>query len=312
MSDFPQIVGVGHNCLDYLCTVEAYPPEDGSTHITAIAEQGGGAAATAVVASSRLGFRSAFIGKLGDDDSGRKIIASLQKDKVDTSYIDIVPGGRSSVSYLMVNPANASRTKFPYPDELAPIEWNERLVKLVGRADALHIDGTKYDNALSAVRIAKASGVTVSLDGCSMQRDNEKNKALASLADILIMNARYPLRVSGIEDYARALLEMSQWGAKIVIGTQGASGCMAVIGGSVFRFPAYTVAAVDTTGAGDVFHGAFLAGCFKGMDLETNIKFASAVSALKCMKVGGRDGIPSYDEALSFMNGRKSEKMRVL
>ncbi|MGI5055606.1 carbohydrate kinase family protein [Treponema socranskii] len=312
MSDFPQIVGVGHNCLDYLCTVEAYPPEDGSTHITSIAEQGGGAAATAVVAAVRLGLRGAFVGKLGDDDTGKKILALLQKDNVDTSYIDIVPGGRSSVSYLMVNPANASRTKFPYPDELAPIEWDERLAKLVGRADALHIDGTKYDNAFSAVRIAKEAGVTVSLDGCSMQRDNEKNKALASLVDILIMNARYPLLVSGIADYARALLEMSHRGPKIVIGTQGSSGCMAVIGGSVFRFPAYTVAAVDTTGAGDVFHGAFLAGYFKGMDLETNIKFASAVSALKCMKVGGRDGIPSYEDALSFMNARTIEKTLVL
>ena len=312
MSDFPQIVGVGHNCLDYLCTVEAYPPEDGSTHITSIAEQGGGAAATAVVAASRLGCRSVFIGRLGDDDTGKKILALLQKDNVDTSYIDIVPGGRSSVSYLMINPANASRTKFPYPDKLAPIEWDERLVKLVGGAHALHIDGTKYDNALSAVRIAKKAGVTVSLDGCSMQRDNEKNKALASLADILIMNARYPLLVSGIADYARALLEMSHWGPKIVIGTQGSSGCMAVIGGGVFLFPAYDVAAVDTTGAGDVFHGAFLAGYFKGMDLEVNIKFASAVSALKCTKVGGRNGIPSYADALSFMNGRTIEKIRML
>ena len=312
MSDFPGIVGVGHNCLDYLCTVEAYPPEDGSTHITAIAEQGGGAAATAVVAFSRLGRSAAFIGKLGDDDAGRKIIDSLQKNGVDTSYIDIVEGGRSSVSYLMVNPANASRTKFPYPDELPPIEWDERLTQLVREAKALHIDGTKYDNALSAARIAKEAGVTVSLDGCSMQRDNEKNKTLASLADILIMNARYPLLVSGIKNYAEALLAMSHRGAKIVIGTQGASGCMAVIGESVFRFPAYEVPARDTTGAGDVFHGAFLAGYFKGMDLETNIKFASAVSALKCMEVGGRAGIPSYEDALSFMNGRTIEKVRVL
>ena len=74
MSDFPQIVGVGHNCLDYLGTVEAYPPEDGSTHITSIAEQGGGAAATAVVAAVRLGLRGAFVGKLGDDDTGKKIL----------------------------------------------------------------------------------------------------------------------------------------------------------------------------------------------------------------------------------------------
>ena len=87
---------------------------------------------------------------------------------------------------------------------------------------------------------------------------------------------------------------------------------MAVIGESVFRFPAYEVPARDTTGAGDVFHGAFLAGYFKGMDLEANIKFASAVSALKCTKVGGRDGIPSYEDTLSFMNSRTINKIQVL
>ncbi|MGI5174297.1 carbohydrate kinase family protein [Treponema sp. OMZ 840] len=305
MNDFPSIVGVGHNCIDYLCTVECYPPEDGSTHITAIDVQGGGAAATAMVAASRLGYSSALAGKLADDSAGIKIMRFLQDDGVNTDYISLESGGRSSVSYVMVNPQNGTRTKFPYPDNLSAIEWNQRLKDLICKAKIVHLDGTRYENALAAAEIAKKAGVSVSLDGCSMQADNEKNKILAGMTDILIMNAKYPTRVSGIKDYKAALLEIAQWGPKIVIGTQGGEGCFAVIDGKVVHFPAYRVPVVDTTGAGDVFHGAFLVGFLEGMDLHTNIRFASAVAALKCTKIGGRSGIPGYEKGYSFMNEGK-------
>ena len=302
----PQIVGVGHNCLDRLCTVEAYPPEDGSTHITSISVQGGGAVATALAASARLGIPSALAGHLGEDETGREIRALLEADGVDTRYIRAIPGGRSSVSYVMVDPRTSTRTKFPYPDDLPAITWDEELTALIEQAAVLHLDGTRYENALAAAKIAKAAGVTVSLDGCSMQGDNEKNIALASMADILIMNAKYPLRVSGREDYGEALLEMAGWGPKVVIGTQGAQGCLAVIDGALRRFPAFQVEAIDTTGAGDVFHGAVLAGYLWGMDLEETIRFASAVSALKCTQIGGRAGIPTYDAALAFLARHRS------
>ena len=297
----PMIVGVGHSCLDRLCTVEAYPPEDGSTHITSISIQGGGAVATALAAAARLGTSAAMAGHLGADENGQKIRALLEADGVDTRYIRDIPGGRSSVSYVMVNPAKSTRTKFPYPDDLPLILWDDALRKAIRQARVLHLDGTRYENALSAAKIAKAAGVTVSLDGCSMQADNEKNIALASLADILIMNAKYPTRVSGRADYGEALLEMAGWGPKIVIGTQGAQGCLAVMDGALRRFPAFEVEAVDTTGAGDVFHGAFLAGYLRGMDLEENIRFASAVSAIKCTRIGGRAGIPTFEAAMEFL-----------
>lgn len=304
MSEYPQIVGVGHNCLDRLCTVEAYPPEDGSTHITSITVQGGGAVATAMAAAARLGASSAIVGHLGDDEAGGEICRLLRADGVSTQWITRIEGERSSVSYVMIDPSHGSRTKFPYHDTLPPIEWNGARADVIRHAKVLHLDGTRYENAVRAAEIAKAAGVTVSLDGCSMQTDNARNRALASMADILIMNAKYPTRVSGKEDYAEALLEMSAWGPKIVIGTRGDQGCMAVIDGRVVTFPAYRVKAVDTTGAGDVFHGAFLVGWLRGMELRENIRFAGAVSALKCTKIGGRTGIPTVEAALELMAQR--------
>ena len=301
MRDTPMIVGVGHSCLDRLCTVETYPPEDSSTHITSISVQGGGAVATALAASARLGTPSAMLGYLGADGTGREIRELLDSDGVDTRYIRDIPGGRSSVSYVMVNPAKSTRTKFPYPDDLPPIQWDGELTAALRGAKVLHLDGTQYENALSAAKLAKAAGVTVSLDGCSVRAGSEKCAALAAMADILIMNAKYPTQVTGRADYGEALLEMAGWGPKIVIGTQGARGCLAVMGGQLRRFPAFSVEAVDTTGAGDVFHGAFLAGYLRGMDLEENIRFASAVSAIKCTQIGGRAGIPTLDAAMAFM-----------
>ena len=292
MSGGAWIVGVGHDCLDYLCTVEAYPPEDGSTHITAMTCAGGGAAATAVAAASRLGVPAGMVDVLGDDDTGARIRALLEQDGVDTSSIRTVPGGRSSVSYVMIDPAHGSRTKFPYPAALPPIGWDADQVRTVQNARAVHLDGTRYADALRAAQLAKAAGVTVSLDGCSMQADNEKNRALASMSDILIMNYRYPVMVTGIDDYEKALLEMAHWGPEVVIGTQGERGCLAVIGGRVRRFPAYPVQVADTTGAGDVFHGAFLAGRLRGLELEENIR--------------GRAGIPTWEETMAFLERRKT------
>ena len=210
----------------------------------------------------------------------------------------------------MVNRENGSRTKFPERDTNPPIEWNEALEKEIASADVLHLDGTGWENAVKAAEIAKRHGITVSLDGCSMQKDDEKNRILASSSDILIMNRKYPLRVSGKESYEEALLEMATWGPKIVIATLGEKGSLAVVDGVVKAYPAFTsLPVVDTTGCGDVFHGAFLSALLKGKDTEEAIFFASAASALKATEKGGRKGIPTWERVTEFLeNSWKQQK----
>ena len=299
----PYVVGIGHCCRDTICTVEAYPPEDGSTHILSMDDsQGGGAVATALVAMARLGMRTEVIANLGTDATGDAIAAEFATEGVGMRGITRIAGGRSSVSYVMVNPEKGTRTKFPYRDDLPPIVFDEEKRSLIRGATALHLDGTHYENALNPARIAKEAGVPVSLDGCSMQQDNAKNLALAAMADILIMNARYPLRVSGqpgIEEALRAMAALG--GAKVVITTHGGEGCWVLINGCLRRFPAFPVKTVDTTGAGDVFHGAFLTAWLEGRGIEESIRFASAVSALKCTRYGGRAGIPGREAVEVFL-----------
>lgn len=296
-----KIIGVGHCCYDYLCTVEEYPAEDSSTHILSISNQGGGAVGTAMVAAARQGIEAGMIANLGDDEVGRLIRRGFEEEEVDLSSVVTVPGGRSSVSYVMVDTAKGTRTKFPYRDELPPIEWNATQREALRTAEILHLDGTHYENALTAARLAKEYGTLISLDGCSMQKDNAKNRALAAMADILIMNARYPYRVAETDDLESALHYFGSLGPAVVISTGGSEGCTALLHGKIVHFPSFSVKAVDTTGAGDVFHGAFLSQYLSGASVEVCIRYASATSALKCMEMGGRSGIPTREKVLSFL-----------
>lgn len=294
-----RIVGIGHCCQDTICAVEAYPPEDGSTHILSMDDsQGGGAVATALAAASKLGAACAMIAHVGDDPVGGRIVDGLAGFGVDVSQMRFIPGGRSSSSIVMVDPEKGTRTKFPYRDALPPLEFDQAQRAMIAAADILHLDGTRYENALRAAEIAHAAGTLVSLDGCSRQKDNEKNLRLAELADILIMNAVYPFAVSGKTDRDEALAFFENLGSKrAVMMTAGAEGVYARINGRTARFPAFPVRAVDTTGAGDVFHGAFLAKWLETPDIAACVRFAAAAAALKCLMPGGRAGIPERAEA---------------
>ena len=302
MKEF-QIVGVGYNCVDVICMVEDFPVENSSTHITSRITQGGGASATAIVAASRLGARCAFVGNLGNDMISDECIRMFKEDGVCTDYLVKRDDCFGLESIVMVNPENGSRTKFPQRDFNPTITWTDELKEVIKNCDVVHLDGTHYENALNAAMLAKEYGVTVSLDGCSMQKDNEKNKALASLADILIMNSKYPLRVSGKPTYNDALIEMSTWGRKEIVGcTLGEDGSKFVIGGGVVDFPCFKAPkVVDTTGCGDVFHGSFLSAYVSGMDLVSCIRFASATASCKCAVPGGRAGIPDRSTVLRII-----------
>ena len=290
----PELVGVGHICQDHLCVIEAYPPEDGSTRITEIEFQGGGAAATATVAAARLGIDTALIGNLGADRIGDEIVDELLREGVDVSALDRLEGVRSLSSYVMICPERGTRTKFPFKDRMAPIAWSQLQRETLSGAKVLHLDGTHYENAVRAASLAKEHGVTVSLDGSTRQRDNDLNRRLASMADVLITNAGYPMLVSGEESLGEALLELSTWGPEFVAATAGQDGVYAVVGGEVRHSPAFNVEVVDTTGAGDVFHGAFLAARLRGKGVEDCIRFAQYAAGRKCGQMGGRRGIPDW------------------
>ena len=160
------VVGIGDVAYDNLCIVERYPEEDGSSHILEMHNQGGGCCATALVAASRLGFSTAFIGNTGDDEAGRQIRETFVQDNVNIEGVDIIRGRRSSLGFVMIDPVKSTRTKFPYRNNLPDIAWTEEKYELIRNARIIHIDSTNINNAMTAARIAREAGVTVSMDGC--------------------------------------------------------------------------------------------------------------------------------------------------
>ena len=295
------ITGVGAAVLDYLNVIEAYPQEEGSTHITQIIRQGGGACATAVVAAKRLGMYGQMITSVGDDETGKQILDGLDEEGIDTTMIEVVPGGISPHSEIMVNPETGTRTKFVCSSTLPPIEWNADQIAVLKNSDILHVDGTRYDNAMAAIEIAKQNHIMVSVDGRHLEKDRELSRRMAEMADILIMSASYSRLVTNAGRAEDGMAYFASRGPKVIISTQGTHGCLAWIDGHVEVFPGYSVKAVDSTGAGDVFNGAFIAAYMRGSDVRQSIRYATIAAALKCTQIGGRAGIPTDKEIRSYL-----------
>ena len=295
------ITGVGAAVLDYLNVIEAYPQEEGSTHITQIIRQGGGACATAVVATKRLGMYGQMITSVGDDETGKQILDGLDEEGIDTTMIEVVPGGISPHSEIMVNPETGTRTKFVCSSTLPPIEWNADQIAVLKNSDILHVDGTRYDNAMAAIEIAKQNHIMVSVDGRHLEKDRELSRRMAEMADILIMSASYSRLVTNAGRAEDGMAYFASRGPKVIISTQGTHGCLAWIDGHVEVFPGYSVKAVDSTGAGDVFNGAFIAAYMRGSDVRQAIRYATIAAALKCTQIGGRAGIPTDKEIRSYL-----------
>ena len=304
MKAFPEIIGVGHCCQDYICSIENYPPEDSSTHILDLDDsQGGGGMATAMVAAARLGSGVGIIANLSDDEVGKKILKGLEEEGIDTSLIRILKGYRSSLGIVMVNRTKGSRTKFPYHDNLPDIDFDESTIEVMRHAKVLHLDGTRFPNAINAARIGKSLGLEISLDAASFKKKREENIHLLQMADIIIADEKYPGKLLGIDDEEQALLKMEgQFHPKILAMTLGKRGYLYIREGKVLHEDAYPVEAVDSTGAGDTFHGAFLSEYLRTKDTSRSLRFASAAAALKCTAPGGRAGIPKYEEVINFMN----------
>jgi sugar/nucleoside kinase (ribokinase family) len=295
------ILGIGHTAFDTFCVVGEMPIPDTECWLDAVENQGGGAAAQAVVTASRLGMRAAFAGSVGDDSAGRFLVRDFRREKVDTGCLAVQRGKETSKAFIVTESSSGRRTLFVYAGTLSEFRLNDRTRRAIKKSRCVHLDATTFGVAEESADFSRACGVMVSLDGCEIQADHDLTARLVSKVDILITNESYPMALTGLKDDDEALLALAKMGPRIVISTKGSKGCRIVEGGSIKAYPAYKVRVVDTTGAGDVFHGAFLTAHLRGWGMDDSIKFASACSAINCMTLGGRKGIPSLKEVQGFI-----------
>ncbi len=298
-----KIVGIGANVCDTLITVPFYPDEDTKLRADTITQSGGGPCATGLVAASKLGEKCAYIGTLTDDSAGKFLKSDLEKYSVSTEYVNIEPGYTSFSSFICLASDTTSRTCVFHKGDIP--EWNLSLEQKQAVADAeiLMIDGNEINAALQAVKIAKDSKTKVLYDAGGLYDGVEE---LLPYADILIPSEEFSLGYTGADNASGAAkILFEKYSPEVVVITQGKKGGIIYDGKEIKDYPAFCVDAVDSNGSGDVFHGAFAFAVASGYDYYKACIFSSAVSALKCTKIGARLGVPSFEETIKFLKERE-------
>lgn len=293
-----RIACVGIAVLDRIWYLNDLPKEGGKYVAGDYKEVGGGPAATAAVAAAKLGAEVDFIGRVGDDDTGNRLLAELQAYGVNTRYTRIVKGARSSQSAVLVDAAGERIiANYPSPDLPACADW---MVDIdFSQWDAVLADVRWHHGAKQAFTLARANGVTTVLDADVTPQDIAE---LVALSDHAAFSAPGLVRLTGVTDAPAALKQAKTLTNGHVYVTQGAQGCLWLENSRLRHLPAFHVDVVDTTGAGDVFHGALAVSLAQKTETAEAIRFASAVAALKCTRPGGRAGIPDCDQTRSFLS----------
>jgi len=295
------VVGVGINVIDYLFRIPRFPEPDTKSDAIGAATQGGGLTATALVACARLGLRTRYIGKFGGDQIGRLAREELAAEGLDLGASVVAAGVPHRLSIVLVEEGTGHRTIIRHIDPRIWLRPEELTRDAVCAGRLLHLDGYEGDAAIQAARWAREAGIPVSVDA---ERFTQRREELFRLTDILIVAQRFGQEVTGHGDVGAILEAMHRLGPRVVGLTRGEHGSVLSVGGERIEAAGFRVDVVDTNGAGDVFHGAFVYGVLQGWEAGHILLFANAVSALKCTRLGGRTGIPSRDEALAFLRAR--------
>jgi len=293
------VIGIGMCAHDCLVEVARYPKADEKVEVVSWDEQGGGPVATALATLSKLGVSCSFHGIAGDDTEGNRIRQAFRAAGVDASGLRTRPSSRSHFSFIVVEKGTGRRTIFwrrPSGRELTRRELGHAFLR---GADFLLLDGLMKDVSLYAAKKARAAGVPVMLDA---GRVREGMVEIARHCDYLVGSETFA-REMGLDKvgFRKKILSL---GVKAATFTLGGRGSFTLTKDDCFETPAFKVKVVDTTGAGDVFHGAYVYGLLQKWELRKVVEFASAVAAIKCTKVGGRKGIPTYRQVSAFMRSR--------
>ncbi|MFO7695807.1 MAG: carbohydrate kinase family protein [Anaerolineae bacterium] len=307
MTDKPQIVGLGLATLDVLIRTQDMPNWEHGARFDAFGFDGGGPVGTAMCAAARLGARVGFVGTAGNDHVADLKVELLTEFDVDISRLLRRDQPEDQVVIVYVDSRTGERVFSgfgrPRQNTLRPDELDKDYIL---SADYLHLEGMHPEAALQAAKWMHEAGKPVVLDGSKTQEPDVRpfHRELIPYVTILICGEGFGRALAGVEGLYEAGERILEMGPSIVVQTEGADGSYTVTRDERFHTPAYPVEVVDTTGAGDVFHGAYIVGMLHGWDLRTVARFSTAVSALKCTKLGGRGPIPNYGQVESFLRER--------
>lgn len=287
------VVGMGLNSVDFLTVVPEFPAPNSKIKMLEFSKQGGGQVATALVALSRWGVKTKYIGKVGSDEWGQFSLQSLHQEGVNVSSVTTEPDATNQFATILVDASTGDRTILWNRDDRLMYREGELRKEEVCCGRLLHLDGHDIRAAIQCARWAKEESIPTVVD---LDKVEPLTPELIQEIDFLITSSRFPTLYTGIPDQNEAFLELQKQAPGFLCTTLGPSGAMAWVNGEKFYAGGFDVKAWDTTGAGDVFHGGFIYGLLQNWEVEKILKFANAAAALKCLDLGGRRGIPTLNK----------------
>jgi sugar/nucleoside kinase (ribokinase family) len=309
------VLGIGVVAVDDLIFLRQFPSPDSKASVLGRERHPGGLTGTALVAARRMGARCAYAGTLGDDELSRFILDSLAAEGVSTECVLRREGARPSHSTILIDTTTKTRTILCDSDGVVGPDPDRLPEKEILSAGVLFVDHLGLAGMVRAARLAREAGIPVVAD--LEASDGPLFGELLALVDHLILPWDVATALTGASSgpaAARGLwgapVDAKTGGRAVVVVTRGTEGswCVSVERpGEVFHQPSFRVETVDTTGCGDVFHGAYAAALCEGRQVEDRLRLAAAVAALKATRVGGQKGIPTREEVERFLGERSGE-----
>lgn len=295
------VIGFGTNAVDHLIQVPEYPRFNSKIEFEHYAKEPGGEVATTLVGLQRLGLRTAYAGRFGDDEEGNLGMRSLVVEGVDIAYTERVTGARTQTAFIVIDKATGERTIMWHRDKRLAYDAAGAPVDAVAGAKVLHITPHDTQACIRMAAKAKDCGVVVSIDIDSVPGGIEE---VLPMTDILITSAEFPAAATGLSDQRAALDAINElYGCAVIGTTLGRAGSIFLCHGNFIETDGFEVpgGCTDTTGAGDAFRAGFLYGMLTGESVQESARIANAAAALKCRLLGARAGLPTSAELAAFM-----------
>jgi sulfofructose kinase len=293
------VVGVGLNATDTLLLLPKFPAYAGKVPFTEEILSPGGQVASAMVACANLGLRVKYIGTVGDDERGRVQMDSLLGQGINLDHVQLRKNCPNQSAYILIDHTTGERTVLWRRLDCLRIDPHEITAEQITCARLLHIDGHDTLAVAKAAQIARANKIPVTVDVDTIYPGFDK---VLPNVDYLISSSEFPAGWTGEQDHFKALeIIQKQYGMRIAAMTLGADGALARVDGKYVYSPAFVVNCVDTTGAGDVFHGAFCYAVLQGLPIREALDLSNAMAALNCTAIGARGGIATLEQARALL-----------
>ena len=289
------VIGVGANSVDYVYRLPQYPRPDSPTAKMPISSHHiscGGQVATTLCTCAAMGLRTAYVGATGNDANGSRIREELARRGVDTRDA-VVRDTINPYAVILLDEAEGERIVLWDRQPALALEPGEMPAAAIAGARLLHVDDVDQDASIDAASIARRAGIPVTSD---IERMTERTGELVAAVTIPIFAEHLLEPLTGERDFERALRKLRGRHGGMLCVTLGARGAMLLDGDRLHHEPGYPVTGVDTTGAGDVFRGAFIYALLRGDAPPGILRFANAAAAISCTRAGAIDSVPTLEE----------------